>query len=293
MIFAALLGALAAGLAKAQEVPGRELLTFPLGALALPRPLPESTLGALWNPAAGVLGPGDKGEVGFSALTTPLEQGVNGRMVSGAMAFAHGWVGLASFAAVSVSDIVRTETDPQTLGEIAYQTSVTSLGVARGWSDVQVGAALRYRNGTLDTEHRGVVATDAGVTVSRLLGTPIRLAASTFMFAPTDRTESATYLTGIDAPIVRRDSAFTVRGGYALTVTERRSTEHYAFVSLTQRYVDAQLGLARTVEFGTYLDAMRFGLGLRYGRYRIRISREDGTAGAGGSYQFLLSSVFR
>ncbi len=293
MIFAAFLGALSAGRAKAQEVPGRELLSFPLGALALPRTLAESSVGAFWNPASGVLDPGVKAELAFAGLTTPLEQGVDGRMVAGAMALHRGWVASASFATVGVSDIVRTETDPQTLGEIAYQTTVTSLSMARRWPAVQFGAALRYRTGTIDTEERGVVATDVGLVVPRLFDVPIRIAASTFMFAPTNRTESASYLASADAPLFQRDSSVTVRGGYAVTVTERRETEHYAFVSVRQRFVDAQVGLCRTVEFGTYVDAMRFGLGLRYGRYRIRIAREDGAAGIGASYQFLLSSVFR
>jgi hypothetical protein len=35
------------------------------------------------------------------------------------------------------------------------------------------------------------------------------------------------------------------------------------------------------------------GLGLRYARYLVGVAREEGTAGLGSTYQFLLTTVFR
>jgi hypothetical protein len=99
-------------------------------------------------------------------------------------------------------------------------------------------------------------------------------------------------LFAVDAPVIRRDSTTELRGGYGISRTHRRETEHYTFVSGRMSAVDAQVGLARTVAYGTYVDAMRLGLGLRYARYRIAIAREDSPVGIGASYQFLLSSVF-
>src|SRR4051812_32923541 len=56
--------------AGAQRVPGRDLLDFPLGALAEPPVIASSDV-ALWNPANIIPAAGNRGRVGFAALQTP------------------------------------------------------------------------------------------------------------------------------------------------------------------------------------------------------------------------------
>jgi hypothetical protein len=45
--------------------------------------------------------------------------------------------------------------------------------------------------------------------------------------------------------------------------------------------------------FGNRDKRWRLGVGVRYGGYTAAIGREDGAAGIGGSYQFLLTRVIR
>jgi hypothetical protein len=195
-------------------------------------------------------------------------------------------------ATVGVSDILRTETDPQSLGEIAYRTSLVSASATHRVGIAQVGAAIRRRGGTIDTDSRSAWGFDVGVVIPELPGIPVRIAASTFMAATATAEEAATLLGGIEGPIVRRDSSWGIRGGYSIAFTEGRETEHYTYGTGTLRWLDVQAGLARRVAYGTYVDAFRAGVTLRYARYSVGIAREDSGARFGASYQFLLSSVF-
>jgi hypothetical protein len=154
IIFAVLLGALAAGPAKAQEVPGRDLWSFPLAALAQPRPLGGSAASSIWNPAAALIRRPVKTDVAVAALTTPLEQGVEGRILSASWRVRDDWTANATIGSLSISDVLRTETDPQSLGEIPYGTSIMSIGGAGRWRSATVGAALRFRSGSVDTDSR-------------------------------------------------------------------------------------------------------------------------------------------
>ena len=143
LIFAALLTSLATAPLAAQEVPGRDLLEFPLGALAEPRPLASSVLGALWNPArsAGPMQP--RLELGFGALTTPIEQGVDGRAIAAAGRLPMGFSASLMYAALDVSDIRRTATDPQTLGDRTKpgkENWLITMGVCTHLGCVPLGA---------------------------------------------------------------------------------------------------------------------------------------------------------
>jgi hypothetical protein len=293
IIFAALLGVGFSRLAKGQEVPGRDLLQFPLGALAQPRALAATSAGSLWNPALGAPAGSYRTEATIATLKTPTEQAVSGRILGVSRRINARWVATASFASIGVSDLVRTDTDPQSLGEISYGTIVISGGASTLWRSMQLGAAVRYRSGVADTERLGVVATDIGFVVPRLFDRPIRIAGGTCMLSLFGRKESATWSAAVDGPIFRRDSTVVVRAGYGISATERRGVEHLSFVSAVAGAVDGQVGLARRVAYASYVDAIRVGVGLHYARYRLGIARDDQPSSTGASYQVVLSSSFR
>ena len=293
-IFAAASSIAFAASAGAQLVPGRDLLEFPLGTLAGAPALTRQLAGGLWNPSSNLLGPADRLELGFAALTTPYEQGVESRLLTGAFRLRAGLTGSLSFAQASVGDILKTETDPQSFGdEIPYSTMILSAGLAKRRGVVALGVAARYRWGTLDTTAAGAASIDAGVTLERTLGTPVRLAASTFLFSPTRDVEAATYLVAADVPLLRSDTLWTVRAGASFQHTEGHGHESYFFSAAAYRGVDATVGMSRSQVFGNVSRRLRVGLGLRYAKYRVAYAREDGAAGIGASNQFLITTVFR
>jgi hypothetical protein len=280
--------------ATAQRVPGRDLLEFPLGTMAESPALSRQIAGGLWNPAAGTLDGANRAQVGFAALTTPYEQGVESKLVSGAFRVRPTVTATLSFAQASINDVFKTETDPQSIGEaIPYSTMVLSLGGARQFRRASMGAALRYRWGSLDTSRAGAVSLDAGVMIDRVFGTPVRVAASTFLLSPSRADESATYLAGADFPLVPFDSVWSLRGGASVQHTDRRGREDYLFMTARYLGVDASIGLSQSNVFGNVNRRLRLGLGLHYARYGVAVAREEGGAGIGASNQFLLTSVFR
>ncbi|HXT18841.1 MAG TPA: hypothetical protein VN706_24665 [Gemmatimonadaceae bacterium] len=279
--------------AVAQQVPGRDLLEFPLGLLADSPPLSRTMPGGFWNPANGALNPGDHAAIGFSGLTTPQEQGIRLQMIGGELRVSPTLTATMTFANASVSDIIRTATDPQSLGEIPYGTSVVSGGLSARQHNISYGAALRYRWATLDLSHSHSLALDGGVSVDGVAGTPVRLAASTFLFSVNHGRETPTYMLGADMPVVRRDSILTLRAGYSASRTTGRGRDDYAFTSASFRQLDVSAGVSQTSAYGSTAQRLRLGVGLRYANYDIAFGREDGAAGFGASYQFLISRVFR
>jgi hypothetical protein len=278
----------------AQQVPGRDLLDFPLGLLAESAPLSSRMTGSLWNPATSMLSSTARAEFGFAGLTTPQEQGVRLEMLAGSYRVRPALTATISFAQASVSDILRTETDPQSLGgEIQYGTTLVSAGVATSRANVTAGAAARYRWASIDTKRSGVLALDVGAIVDRVAGTPVRLALSTFLLTASRSKEAPTYLAAADAPLIRRDSSFVLRGGYSFSRTDGRGREDYAFTTSSYRQFDASAGVVETSVFGNRDRRWRLGVGVRYAGYTAAIGRESGAVGVGGSYQFLLTRVIR
>ena len=129
-IFAAAVSLVVSRAAVAQRVPGRDLLEFPLGTLAESPPLTRLIVGGIWNPASAVLPARERAQVGFAALTTPYEQGVESKMIAAAFRLRPSLSGAASFVQSSVSDVFKTESDPQSFGDaIPYGTQVLSFGL--------------------------------------------------------------------------------------------------------------------------------------------------------------------
>ena len=293
LIFAALASFALAGVGGSQQVPGRDLFEFPLGVLAESPALSTRMAGSLWNPAASALAANQRAQFGFAGLTTPQDQGVRLEMAAGAYKLSPAITGSLSFAQASVSDILRTETDPQSLGSgIPYGTTLLSAGLSMHRHAAALGLAARYRWGSLDTQRAGVLTIDGGVIVDQVAGSPVRVAVSTFLFSPAATKEAATYLAAADVPILRRDSTLLVRGGYSRSQTNGLGHEDYAFATSAYRQLDLSAGLAQSTNFGHTNQRLRLGFGLRYAGYTIAIGREDGSAGFPASYQFLLTRVF-
>jgi hypothetical protein len=292
-IFATLGSLVLTAAAAAQQVPGRDLFEFPLGLLAEAPALSMQMPGGLWNPAAASLLPPRRAAFGFAALTSPQEQGVRLDMVGGALNVKPGITATLSLVDASVSDILRTETDPQSIGgEIPYGTTLISGGLAATRGNVSVGAALRYRWGTADSDHGGAAAIDGGAIVDGIGRVPVRIAVSTFLFTP-NRRDQASYLAAADVPVVVRDSIFSLRTGFSVARNEGRGREDYLFGTSRYRMLDLSAGLLRTFAFGNVSRSWRLGCGLHYAGYTLAIGREDGAAGLGASYQFLFTRVMK
>jgi hypothetical protein len=280
--------------ANAQRVAGRDLLDFPLGLLAEAPALSSQMAGGLWNPATSALAAATRAEFGFAGLTTPQELGVRLDMLAAAYKLKPNVTGSVSIVQASVSDILRTETDPQSLGaEIPYSTTLLSIGAATTRKNATFGVSARYRWGTADTDHSGAFALDGGVIVDRVARTPIRLAVSTFLYNPSSSSNEASYFAAADMPLLRLDSTLVVRGGYSIAKTEQRGHEHYAFGTATYRQFDLSTGWSTTTEFGNTSNRWRLGFGLRRAGYKVAIGRENGGAGLGASYQFLLTRAVK
>jgi hypothetical protein len=199
-----------------------------------------------------------------------------------------------SAAEASVADILLTETDPQSLGsEIPYGTRVVSTGLSGIRGNTRFGLSARYRDGVLDTDHSSGFSLDAGVVVDRVVGTPVRIAASTFLLTPWRKSQEATYMAAADVPLLHRDSTLSLRGGYSLSTTAGSGHDQYAFVTSSYRQLDINGGLLESPIFGSTSKRWRFGCGLHYASYTVAVGREDGAAGLPGSFQFLLTRIVR
>ena len=292
---ALLIAALAvAAPAGAQRVPGRDLLDYPIGALAEP-PVMAGADVALWNPANIIPAPGNRGRVGFATVQTPTDLGISVVGVSLAAALPRNLAAAVSAVRGSVTGIARTTYDPTTVpGDIPYNTTMLSAGFARRTENVSAGLALRYRTGTVDTERRGAFGVDGGILADSLLGLPIRGAASTFLWRPANGADEETAYSGaLDAQLYRLDSTLVARGGYALTLVEQRTVEHYVFAGASGKRWEVRTGLARHQAAGESEWSFRVGTGLQYGRYHIGVAREGARDGLGGVYQFTLTTLIR
>jgi hypothetical protein len=293
LIFVALASLVVTTAVAAQQVPGRDLLDFPVGLLAEAPALSTQMAAGLWNPAASALTGNQKVDFGLTGLTTPQEQGVTVEMAGLSYRVRPSLTGSLSFVQASVADILRTDTDPQSLGgEIPYGTTLLSAGLSTTHGRSSFGVAARYRWGALDTDRSGVLSVDGGAIVDRVAGTPVRLAISTFLLSPTPSKEDASFLAAADLPVVRRDSTLEVRAGYSRSQTQQYGHEDYVFTTSSYRQLDLSGGVVQSTIFGHVDRRLRLGFGLRYAGYTVAIGRDDGAAGFPASYQFLFTRVF-
>jgi hypothetical protein len=271
------------------------LLDFPIGTLGDAPALSTTTGLGLANPAAIRIGDGHLGRVSLSAVQTPADVGVSVLAFAGAVALPQQVVASFSLVQGSVSDIPRTELDPQSLpGDISYSTSLFSVGAARTQENVTAGVVVRYRLGRLDDQRRGALGLDAGVLADSLFGRPIRAGASTFLWRPANRSDEETAYSGaIDVRVYSSPAKREARVGYSLTLVEQRTVEHYIFGSATGGPWDAAAGILRHESSSEGEWGMRIGIGLRRNRYHVGIARDGARDGIGGIYQFTLTSLIR
>lgn len=280
--------------ALSQDVPARELLEFPIGTIGAPGVLFRQAGHGLWNPATIAQPRDTKLQVSVASLSAPADQGVNAQLLSVAVPIAVRTTVAATLVRAAVSDILRTDTDPQSLGaEIPYNTTVASAAIARRTGLVTSGLAARLRFGQFDGDRGQTLGLDGGVVVDELGARAVRLGASTFLWGPGEREQQVRYSVGGDMKLFGRDSLQSARGGYAFSVTQRITREHYYFGSARYGNLETLAGFARVIAFGETNSHVRLGVGLHYSRYIVGVGREDNGAGMGSTYQFMLSSIFQ
>jgi hypothetical protein len=295
LIFAALLP-IATPLAQAHgQVPGRDLLDFPIGTLAEGSALAGALGDGFRNPATAVLLPGERARFSAGALSSPADIGLTSQSLAVSAAILTDVTATVSIVRAAVEGIFRTATDPQSNGEVPYNTFVVSAGLSRREnSHFSGGVALRYRTGALDMERRNAIGLDGGVVVKVLPELDGRVGASSFLWTPTGSArERMTLNVAGDLRVVGPDSVTEVRSGISWTHTREHTEESALLLSARLRPVEARASVGRITAFGDSRWNARLGLGLHYGRFAVSVVREDSGNDLAVSYQFALTAVMR
>lgn len=283
------------GALEAQLVPGRDLLSFPIG-LTAEAPALGTTAGfGLWNPASVVIAPGNRARLAVGTMSAPVDVAVTAQVAAVGVRFRDGTTYAIGMAHASVGDLLRTDSDPQSIGdEITYTTTLMSLIAARPVGPVTLGTALRVRSGTLDNIARRAVSLDVGA-ISRGLGThDVRLAASTFLASPFSREhEKAELLLAADARLIGADTLRTGRAGLSYTAADGMPREAFGYLSGRWQRLEGRLGAARTEAYGRTNWRGRLGIAFHHRGYVIGVAREESAGNLSATYQFTLSSVLK
>jgi hypothetical protein len=287
--------ALAARPLAAQLVPGRDLLLFPLG-LNAEAPAFGATAGfGLWNPAGIAVPAGSRLRVAVGSMSAPVDVAVSAALATVAGRLSNGTTVGLSIVSASVQDLLRTDSDPQSIGdEIPYSTTLFSALAARSVGPVSLGLAVRARTGRIDNEERHAFSVDVGV-ISRGLGRrDVRLAASTFLASPFGRErEHVALLAAADVRLAGMDSLRTARAGVSLMAADGLSREEYGYVGARWGRVEGRMGAARTDAYGQSNWRARLGIAFHHRGYAIGVAREESAGHLSATYQFSLSSVLR
>jgi hypothetical protein len=295
MLICGLAAALWASGLRAQVVPARDLWEFPLGAVFEPAALAVEPGAGLWNPATTALRPTDRLRVGVASLSAGSAQGVDGQLLTVALRRATGVTWGLSIARASVAGLLRTDSDPQTVGDIPYAATMVSASAARVViPHVTMGAAVRYRHGAADQEARTALAADLGVVADDLPWNHARVAISSFLWRPgREIDDRPALLIAADARVAGARTERQARLGYSYAGVNRGAREHGPFVSGRLDWLEARGSWSQTSAGATSVARLRTGLALHYARYVVAIAREEGASGLGPVYQFSLSSILR
>jgi hypothetical protein len=292
--FAALAICASGAAAQARQIPGRDLLSFPIGLAAEAAPLSDQAGAGLWNPATALLPGGARWRVSAIAMNSSADDiGVSAQGLAIGHAVNGTSIGI-TVARVQVANLTRTDADPLSIGsELSYSTLVVSALAARRFtSHVTAGVALRRREGRLDNVTSAGITGDVGVLVEHLGFRDARIGASTFLFSPgAGSRERTSYLVGGDVRVVGPDSGHAVRVGYALEAAAGLSSEHYLFAAARWDRWEARGGPVRTEVFGGSNVRVRLGLALHHHGYAFGVAREESAGGLAPTYQFSLTSV--
>ena len=286
---------LATRAASGQLVPGRDLLAFPIG-LNAEAPALGSLAGlGLWNPASVLVPEGYRLRLAVGAMSAPVDVAVTAQYAMAATRWRDGITVGMSIVSASVQDLLRTDSDPESIGdEIPYSTTVVSALAARVVGPMTIGTSLRLRSGRLDNEQRSAVSLDAGLITRGLGSRDVRLGVSTFLASPFSHgNERASLLAAVDARLAGVDSLRTARLGVSTTVSDGLSREEYAYVSGRFARLEGRVGAARTEAYGRANWRARLGVAFHHRGYAIAVAREESAGNLSATYQFSLSSVLR
>ncbi|MGH7663490.1 MAG: hypothetical protein ACRENI_04220 [Gemmatimonadaceae bacterium] len=286
-IFAPLLGA--------QQVPGRDLLDFPVGTTGEPPPLARLSGVGIWNPAAIVLPSDARGRVSAAALQTPADQGVTLQLLAVAARLPADRTLALSVVRAWVDGLVRTNLDPQSVGpEIAYNTTVVSAALAQRRDNLAAGVAARYRFGEADGNREGVFGLDGGVQIEHLFPMDLAIGVSSFLWRPGDEgSDQWTLAAATDVRVFGPDSLHQLRGGYAFSATGQSADQHSAYASGRYMHWEGRIGLSRYAVHGMHDWRTHLGVALRYSRYTVGVAREENGAGLAPIYQFTLVMLIK
>lgn len=283
--------------AVAQPVPARDLWDFPLGAVGAPAALAAEAGVGLWNPAMMALPEGMRWRAGVASLSTGADQGVEGQLLGVAWQRASGMSIGISVARAAVGDLVRTDTDPQSLGSLPYESVLGSLSVARPITPwLTAGVAARWRQGRAERDVRSALAADVGALVNYGPWRDFRLAAGTFLWRPGREAEDRPVITiATDARLVGSSSLGEARLGLAgQSATrgqrDRTSRELGPFASGRLGPIEARAAVPTVWSGDVRITRTRFSVSLYLARFVVGIGREDASVGLGPMYQFTFSS---
>ena len=287
--FAAIAALAAFAPLRAQQLPGRDLFRLPLGAMGEAPALATAAGGGFWNPATLALPASDALRVSIVSLNTPDEQGITSLLGTAAYRIPRSRFTIgASVAQADVGDLLRTDTDPQSMGPAIQYSSLIASGIATAsYGPGSVGVALRRRYATIDAASGHTTSLDIGGTLDRPAGLPVRVAASSFLLSRYREVEKASGMAAIEAylPWTTND----LRGGVSYQLDEGGGDERFIYGSGRVSMLELRGGIASQQAYGYSTTRLRLGVGLHYGTYVVGIAREDGTAGLTASYQFLLT----
>lgn len=286
---------------QAQSVPARDLWEFPLAAALQPAALSAEPANGLWNPAVHGLGKDQRLLVGIASLAASSETGVEGHAAGIAWRGSENRVFSLSVARSAIGGIVRTEFDPQAMGEIPYSSLILSgTASAEVLPNVRIGMALRWREGRSDQQTSHALAADLGMTAVVPQLRKLRVGVSSFLWRPGREIEDRpSLLAAADAALFSYGSAtdrlpIELRAGYAVSSVNRGTQEHGPYVQgRFERFETSFSYITARTNTATHSYRMRTGIAIRYAQYMAGIGREEGIAGLGPLYQFTLSSGLR
>ena len=279
----------------AQPVPARDLWEFPLGAILEPAALAAEPGAGLWNPAASALRPGERLRLGVASLSTGAQQGVDGQLLSASFRRTSGTTLGLSVARSSVAGLVRTDSDPQSVGDISYASLLISATAARTIvPHVTAGLAIRWREGRADQQVNSAIAADLGVVVHDLPWQNARIALSSFLWRPGREVDDRpAFVAAIDGRVVGDSASRELRLGVSQNNVNRGANERGPFLSGRLDRLEARAAIVRVSAGANSVTRIRTGLAVYYARYVVGVAREEGISGLGPVYQFTLSSILK
>lgn len=279
----------------AQLVPGRDLLSFPLGLTAEAPALGTEGGFGMWNPASIAVPQGYRLRLAVGTMSAPVDLAVSAQVGTVAGRWGNGTSFALSVASAAVTDLLRTDSDPQSIGdEIPYNTTLLSAIAARPLGPVLLGVATRVRVGHLDNIQRHAVSLDVGVISKGLGPHDVRLAASTFLASPfSHQHERAEALAAVDMRLMGTDTLRTSRIGVSASLADGLYRELYGFGSARWGRLEARGGVAHTTAYGHANWRSRLGIAFHHRGYTIGVAREESPGTLSETYQFTLSSLLR